>query len=66
MKNIEGQMYIMPNGNIAPCPYTYDCFNYPAGCRGKSFCCGRSEHYERMPSEAVMKRLKALREGAEK
>ena len=31
MKDIEGQMYMMPNGNIAPCPYADDCSNFPAG-----------------------------------
>ena len=40
--SIEGeQLRFMPNGNIAPCPYRYECYNHPFGCHGESYWCKR-------------------------
>lgn len=40
---MEGQYTFAPNGNISPCPYMDKCRNYPSGCKGGSFWCGRNE-----------------------
>ena len=40
------QFQFADNGNIKPCPYTSECYNFPAGCKGASFWCGRTEYQE--------------------
>ena len=35
------QLSFAANGNIMPCPYRDDCFNYSAGCQGLSYWCKR-------------------------
>lgn len=38
---MDGQVRFMPNGNIAPCPFTEMCINHPEGCKGISYWCRR-------------------------
>ena len=45
------------NGNISPCPYTDDCLNYPRGCEGFSYWCGRFETREDRRSQRKGKEL---------
>lgn len=43
---MDGQIRFMPNGNIAPCPFTEMCINHPEGCKGISYWCRRFDTAE--------------------
>ena len=40
------QLSFAPNGNITPCPWKMQCYNYPAGCKGNSYWCKRFDTEE--------------------
>lgn len=48
------QLTLLLNGNLAPCPYTDNCFNYPAGCGGATYYCHRFDE----ASDADLKEAK--------